>query len=149
MQKCKKTNLNKKSALCSQLISKGPMNNPVCVWLGVDQIMQIQQTQLCVFNCLLHLETLRKRLKVAPQKTSSNWEPLHIISWKSIPSLWFCVQCKVVIPKQPRPLRAQKSSPKKMGFFLVVCCSRLIAEPETADLKGEENNLIKIFKNTP
>lgn len=54
----------------SQLISKAPMNNPICVWLGLDQILGIQQTQLFVFNCLLHLETLRKRLKVAPHKTS-------------------------------------------------------------------------------
>lgn len=29
-----KNNLNKKSALCAQLISKIHMNNPICVWFG-------------------------------------------------------------------------------------------------------------------
>lgn len=53
-----KTNPNKKSALLSQLISKVHMNTPICVWLGFDQIAQIQPAQLCVFNCLQHLETL-------------------------------------------------------------------------------------------
>lgn len=120
-----KNNLNKKSALCAQLISKLHMNNPICVWLGFDQIMQIQQAQLCVFNCLQHLETLWERGWKWRHIRLLVTETLHIISWKSIQSLWFSVQCKVIIPRQSQPLRVQKSSPAgQKKEFLFVCCSR-------------------------
>lgn len=125
-------NLNKKSALCSRLISAVHTKNPICVWLGFHQIAQIQHARLCVFNCLQHLETLRKRLKVAPEQTSSNKDPQRPRSIGSGD------QWKVIIPRQAQPLRVQESSPKKRIFCLFVCCSRSIAEPETSDLKGEE-----------
>lgn len=52
----------KNSQHSPQLRSKVHRNNPICAWLGVDQIMQIQEAQLCVFNCLQHLGTLSEQV---------------------------------------------------------------------------------------